>query len=539
MRFIALFTLLISAFVLSAQSVETLEAQLKSASTTADKIRLNYQLAETLLVKKPRNFEDKAIPAAKTAHQLANGSGNKGMAARAAYLVGQIYESERNERQQEVWFRTSESFAKQAGDLDLIVKSVIKRGSLASRERNYRRAAQIYEEAFNYFSAQGTSISELAAQYEREKASLEQQKRQLENSRQQLAEEIAALRLEKGQLQDDKSELEATQEVLIREKEKVEEEITTTQEELETVAAAKEEAEQLAEQRAIAVEQLSRDTLEARYERTRLENEAAAAKLRANEIRDLTIIGLVIASFLILFLLSRFLSKRRAARVLEEKNTIIEKERKRSDDLLLNILPANIAEELKATGQAKARKFDKVSVLFSDFKNFTGIAEQMSPEELVEQLDQAFKSFDRIIAKYEDIEKIKTIGDAYMCVSGLSTKVSNPDNLIKAALEMQEVLKEQARERERMGKPFFEARIGVHTGPVVAGVVGVDKFAYDIWGDTVNTAARVETNSGVGKVNISETTYEFIKYRFRCTYRGKIEAKNKGLIDMYYVDGLL
>ena len=122
-----------------------------------------------------------------------------------------------------------------------------------------------------------------------------------------------------------------------------------------------------------------------------------------------------------------------------------------------------------------------------------------------------------------------------MCASGLSDRRTVPTNIVKAALEMQQFLDEQRQERQRLGKPYFEARIGLHTGPVVAGVVGVKKFAYDIWGDTVNIASRMEANCQPGKINISETTFGLVKYKFDCEYRGKIEAKHKGMIDMYYV----
>jgi class 3 adenylate cyclase len=239
---------------------------------------------------------------------------------------------------------------------------------------------------------------------------------------------------------------------------------------------------------------------------------------------------------LALLLYSRFRAKRRVAKTLEEKNQEIEEARQQSDELLLNILPGPIAEELKANGKAAARQFDEATVLFSDFQNFTLIAEQLSPEELVQELDKCFKGFDFIISQYPDIEKIKTIGDAYMCASGLNDRKALPNNLVKAALEMQAFLEEQKQERMRIGKPYFEARIGIHTGPVVAGVVGVKKFAYDIWGDTVNIAARVESKSQAGRVNISETTYGLIKYHFACEYRGKVEAKNKGMLDMYFVE---
>ena len=216
----------------------------------------------------------------------------------------------------------------------------------------------------------------------------------------------------------------------------------------------------------------------------------------------------------------------------------ISKGKKRSDELLLNILPEETAEELKATGTAKAKSFDRVSVLFTDFKNFTQASEKLSPEELVAEINHCYSEFDRIITKY-GIEKIKTIGDSYMCAGGLPvTNDTHPFDVVSAGLEMVEFIERSKHERIAKGQPYFELRLGVHTGPVVAGIVGIKKFAYDIWGDTVNTASRMESSGSVGKVNISGSTYELIKDKFTCTHRGKIEAKNKGVIDMYFVEGL-
>ena len=222
---------------------------------------------------------------------------------------------------------------------------------------------------------------------------------------------------------------------------------------------------------------------------------------------------------------------------LETKNEIIEEEKKRSDELLLNILPVMVAKELKENGVAKARKYDQATVLFADFKNFSKISEQLSPEELVKELDFYFKTFDKIISKYK-LEKIKTIGDAYMCVGGLpEIRTTHAEDIIKAALEIQTALDNLKYEREKKGLPFFEARIGIHTGPLIAGVVGSSKFAYDIWGDTVNVAARLESTSEAGKVNISSSTFNIIKEEFDCEFRGKIPVKNKGEIEMYFVNG--
>ncbi len=220
---------------------------------------------------------------------------------------------------------------------------------------------------------------------------------------------------------------------------------------------------------------------------------------------------------------------------LEEKNEVIEKEKDRSESLLLNILPETIAKELKINGKAKARYHNNVSVLFTDFVNFSGISEKLNPEKLIEDLDHCFKNFDQIIEKYE-LEKIKTIGDAYMCAGGLTKE--QPDHaqrVIKAAIEIQSFLQSLKKEKQFRKEPFFEARIGIHVGPIIAGVVGLKKFAYDIWGDTVNIASRMESSGEPGKVNISEDTYNMVKDNFSFEYRGKVEAKNKGKIDMYYV----
>lgn len=214
----------------------------------------------------------------------------------------------------------------------------------------------------------------------------------------------------------------------------------------------------------------------------------------------------------------------------------INKEKKRSDALLLNILPGEVAEELKTKGSTEAKQFKEVTVMFTDFKGFTQISEKLSPAELVAEIDSFFKAFDSIIG-HNNIEKIKTIGDSYMCAGGLPVANStHAMDVIKAALEIQAFVDKNIEERTKEGKPSFEIRIGIHTGPVVAGIVGSKKFAYDIWGDTVNIASRMESSGEAGKINISETTYQLAKETFKCTFRGKIKAKNKGEIDMYFVE---
>jgi class 3 adenylate cyclase len=231
-----------------------------------------------------------------------------------------------------------------------------------------------------------------------------------------------------------------------------------------------------------------------------------------------------------------FVGRQKTLRELAAKNVIIEEEKKRSDDLLLNILPEDVMRELKAHGKTTARNYAQATVLFADIKDFTGISERLSPDELITSLDEYFETFDNIIEKY-GIEKIKTIGDAYVCAGGVPTKSDNNAHLVvKAALEFMREIEKKQIDRKGAGKIPFEFRIGIHTGQLVAGVIGVRKFAYDIWGDTVNTAARMQQHGEAGKINISQATYDLVKDKFACIYRGKLEAKNKGEIEMYFVE---
>ena len=223
-------------------------------------------------------------------------------------------------------------------------------------------------------------------------------------------------------------------------------------------------------------------------------------------------------------------------RYVRKTKRIIENEKERSEKLLLNILPLETAEELKEKGSATPKQYDMVSVLFTDFKGFTNIAEKLTPQELVAELNRCFFEFDKIIDKH-GLEKIKTIGDAYMCAGGIPVaNTSNPVEIVRAGLEIKEFMENLKKSREANGQDYWELRIGIHTGPVVAGVVGKNKFAYDIWGDAVNTASRMESSGIPGKVNISGTTYELVKDQFECLHRGKVQAKNKGEIDMYIVE---
>lgn len=246
-----------------------------------------------------------------------------------------------------------------------------------------------------------------------------------------------------------------------------------------------------------------------------------------------------LASFIIRYRMKRI---QRRALMLEEKVNVrtkeLQAEKKKSEDLLLNILPYEVAEELKEHGSSRAKKYKEVTVLFTDFKGFTRIASETEPEELVSEIDYCFRGFDKIVTKYK-LEKIKTIGDAYLCVGGIEHAIdSQSREVVLAALEIQEFMEHRKMERKNSGEFYFEIRLGIHTGPIVAGIVGLKKFAFDIWGDTVNTASHIESSSRVGFVNISEDTFKLICSDFNCIYRGKVDMKNKEPMDMFFVDSI-
>ena len=256
---------------------------------------------------------------------------------------------------------------------------------------------------------------------------------------------------------------------------------------------------------------------------------AAAEIRRQKQLRMAATGGVGLLLLLALVLFNRFRYQRRAT-------AAITREKARSDELLRNILPAEVAAELMETGKTTARQHDRVTVLFADVVGFTQHAEKLTAQELVAALDTYFAAFDALTSRFE-LEKIKTIGDAYMLAGGLGQGTNaDPASVVRAALAMLVTVEELRAARAPQGLPCFALRIGLHTGPVVAGVVGVKKFAYDIWGDTVNTAARMETSGEPGHVNMSEATYELVASRFVCIARGQQAAKNKGELAMFFVE---
>jgi class 3 adenylate cyclase/Tfp pilus assembly protein PilF len=241
-------------------------------------------------------------------------------------------------------------------------------------------------------------------------------------------------------------------------------------------------------------------------------------------------VGLVLVMLIALLIYRNYRIKVKTHRIVDRQKAEIE-------GLLLNILPEEVASELQATGKSEPRYYESVSVMFTDFKGFTSIADKMAPQDLVEELSTCFVAFDEIMEKY-NLEKIKTIGDAYMCAGGIPTPDKNHvENIINAGIELRNYALRHNQKRRDAGLVPWEMRIGIHVGPVVAGVVGKRKYAYDIWGSTVNIASRMESNGQPGKINVSSSVFELVKEKFDCSYRGKINAKNIGDIDMYFLEG--
>jgi class 3 adenylate cyclase len=245
--------------------------------------------------------------------------------------------------------------------------------------------------------------------------------------------------------------------------------------------------------------------------------------------KNALIVGLGLVSLIIFILYRDYLNKIKTNKLLDSQKVEIQ-------TLLSNILPDAVAQELKQDGIATPRYYESASVLFTDFKSFTILADKLTPQEVIAELNACFNEFDDIADRH-GLEKIKTIGDAYMCAGGIP--VADPNhywNIIKAAREIQEYVRKMNLYREKKGLNPWEIRIGIHVGPVVAGVVGKKKYAYDIWGSTVNIASRMESNGEPGQINISSALYELVQSKYNCTYRGKIFAKNVGEIDMYFLD---
>jgi adenylate cyclase len=351
------------------------------------------------------------------------------------------------------------------------------------------------------------------------------------NAKKQLQSEVTNLQLQNQQLQQQNANVNSAQLKLLQESQSLSKNLAAKEAAIELMGEEQLKSELLLMQQNKIVDSLS--TFNQINVMELANKESALKEEKAN--RNLLFAGAGIVLLIALALLFAFFRQRLFNKVLEEKNVAIKDEKERSENLLLNILPVLVANELKAKGFTEAKHYENVTVLFADFVNFSKISEKLSPQQLVAELDFCFKGFDEIMQK-NGLEKIKTIGDAYMCAGGLPEPDANSaTRVIAAAIAMRTFLEDWNVLRNAQNLPEFHARFGIHSGPVVAGVVGSKKFAFDIWGDTVNIASRMESGSDSDKINISGDTYLLIKKDYNCEYRGKIAAKNKGEIDMYFV----
>ena len=513
-----------------AQSVSELEARMKRSGSKTEKMNIAYQIAEKLLATSPAKASDYA----QTANQLATELGDKRKEADAAYLSAEGQYRARNFKEAAVRYQHSWNSARNFGLREIALNSTEKLQDIALKQNDYREALKWSRETVVYLKESGGSGRSGGDAQRR----LENQIAAAEADNRKLREQIAQLT---GQTQI----LETTYQSQLKEvQDKTQQELSQKEMTISQISTEKQKLDSIARVTGSSLESMTREQVVAKavvaeqereiQTQKRLLADAQLAQERSDYLRN--ILALVVAFVMVLAVLFyfRFQAKKRTANELAEKNVLIEEEKKRSDNLLLNILPPAIAQELRARNKVAARKYDQATVMFTDFIGFTNVAERLTPEMLVEELDFCFSNFDSIISKYR-IEKIKTVGDAYICASGLSDMNASPSDMVKAALEIQDFLLHVKAERQSQGIPYFEARVGIHTGPVVAGVVGAKKFAYDIWGDTVNTAARMEEACEPGHVNVSENTHWLAKYEFEWHHRGKIAAKNKGQMDMYYV----
>lgn len=526
----------LTGFSLSAQSVGELQNKLNRSTSKSEKMNLSYQIAEKLLNSNPAQAADYAHRASLLASEL----GEKRREADAIYLAGEAHYRRRDYANAAGRFNQAWNTARNYGIRDVALNSMQRLEDIATKQNDLREALKWSHETVSYLKSNGAGGTRTGSSTAETRV-LEARVQALESQNANL---INQLEKNSGQNQD----LETVYQNQLREvQEKNLEELNKREQTISQISQEKQRVDSVSRIKTRLLDNLTKEQMADSIVRVQQERELQEQKRRVAEyeltqkinenLRNLLAMAVVVVLILAGAFYLRYRAKRRAADDLAEKNKIIEEEQKKSDSLLLNILPAAIAQELKANNKVAARQYDQATVMFIDFTGFTGVAERLAPENLVEELDYCFSNFDRIISQYR-IEKIKTVGDAYICASGLSDMNASPSDMVKAALEIQDFLLHHKAERQSHGLPYFEARVGIHTGPVVAGVVGKKKFAYDIWGDTVNIAARMEESCDPGRVNVSEATFWPSKYEFEWLHRGKIAAKNKAAMDMYYVTGI-
>jgi class 3 adenylate cyclase len=516
---------------LYAQSVAELKNNLRRAQTKNERMQISYDLAQALM--NGRNFGE-AADMAYQAYELAIQLGEKRMASDAILLSGDAHYRRKKYPEASARLLDAWNTARNYGHRDVAIAAAERLMNINKEQKNLAEALKWSQEMIQYLrenTGRGTTGGDALRRLESQIAALEAENRSLK-------EQIAQLSSKTQEIESAyKQQIQQVQAISQQELGKREAEITLTRRQADSLEDVKNRL-----LKTMTESQMIDSMIKAQQEREIQRQKAIAAQLeverqKSEAARNLLLVVSAVILIIAALLFLLYQGKQRTARALAAKNRIIEEERKRSDELLLNILPPAVAQELKTKNKVAARKYEEATVMFIDFVGFTHTAEKLTPEQLVSELDYCFTSFDRIIGQYR-IEKIKTVGDAYICASGLSDKNASPSDMVKAALQIQDFLLHLKAERMSQGLPYFEARVGIHTGPVVAGVVGEKKFAYDIWGDTVNTAARVEQACEPGRVNVSESTYWKAKYEFEWLPRGVISTKNKAPMEMYYVTGV-
>jgi adenylate cyclase len=526
-------------FIFCNAKSQSLEQQFTKASNKQEQMQIAMQIAQ----QNKDGDTRKSVAYAQKAYDLANLLGNQQVMAQSSWIGAEGYVLLKQMATAKAKFERCEAHAEKIGDYGLVSECYKQLIALAQQKNDYKEAARVGLFAADALKRK-TGGSKVAAPTPApatnnsgaDNARLQQLQKEndrLQSENNQLRQKTGAVSSLEERLGGERAKVADAQRQIEKQKQErqdVEAQINAKESEINNMSAEQAKSKLLAERRQLVIANLKKQQKVDSLDQVK---EIAIKDAELNKTRLIFGGGALSILMVAGILFTRYRQKKKSAKDLEIKNKLIEEERLRSDELLLNILPPAIADELKRDGKAQAKQYKEVTVLFTDFKNFTKISETLSPEQLVQELDYCFKAFDFIIGQY-NIEKIKTIGDAYMCAAGLSVNGGSAGKMVKAALEMQEFLEDYKADRVARNLPYFEARIGIHTGPVVAGVVGSKKFAYDIWGDTVNTAARMEQNCEAGKVNISESTYWVVKYDFECLYRGKLPAKNKGEVEMYY-----
>lgn len=510
-RFYLLFGVFLIAGALSAQNqISELEARVPSTSGVA-RAELLIQIADARYQAGQYDLSEKAADEADALSQKLRATAVR---AKALNRIGRAMLAQ-NKRKTASKFESSLDLLKKLPNPDkaLALDNLNNLKKIAQRAGRTREVERIDEQIarVDQMGAEGVAGTE----------NRPVTKSELQQSLQEMQQ---ALMTKNSTLQDNESKF-------VEESERLQAELAAKQEQINLMTEEQAKAEVMLMQQKIML-----DSVVFRSQIDALTVNNTQLALREAETNRKFLLASVFAALLLAGgSLYSYFKARQNARLMTEKNKIIRSEQERSEKLLLNILPGLIAEELKNQGRTNARFFEQVSVLFADFVGFSRIAEQLSPQQLVNELDTCFQAFDEIIARH-GLEKIKTIGDCYMVAGGVpDNSTGHLHRMVLAARDMQRWLSDWNIERARKNLPRYDARIGIHHGPVVAGVVGSKKFAFDIWGDTVNIAARVEQAGESGKINISGDAYQLLKNDFECQYRGKIPVKNKGEIDMYFV----